>query len=277
MTALWWVALTTPLACLAADKTRVQVNLSIEQPVLRQFAAADRKWLETEGAKVIARKLASKASFLAFDTQPNADYQLVFILDDLDRSHAGISDIVYHASLVGGSPETLAQGQWRFRTSAEYLSKERGTREQFFNELQSTVAQASVAALLAQLLSQIPITRQALTWGQPRGLAISHKTPDLCVGSRSRFRVELQVDDHGVSLPTTFKALPGNFNPSIPAPPALFRGGIFLNPLPPDPHGMDRIRWSSMTTVDAEVFVEEYNQLVAGCRIGPASGEGEGQ
>lgn len=273
LTALLCAALATPLQGQTADKTRVQVTLRIEQPALRTFDDADRQWLEAEGAKLIGRKL-SGIGFLDFTNETGPSHQLVFHLDDLDRSRRGsISDVVYHVQLTGDAKAELSRGQWLFRTADEYM-KQRGSRDQFLQEIRASVERGSLAALQAELLSQIPLARQVLVWDNPRGWAIAHKQGDLCLEKRSRLRIETAVAENGVSKPQTFMASKAaGFTPTR-QPPKDFRGGTFLWPDPPAQEGLERYTWTSSTSVEA-VYVEEYRRLATGCRVAPDNPGGQ--
>lgn len=261
-----------PLPSLAADKAHVQVALLIDQPALRSFSAADLAWLEAEGARLIALKLAGEVSFLDFGTQPaTSAYRLVFHLDDLDPSHRrSVPDVVYHVKLTGEIEATLTRGQWVFRPSDDYLRR-RGDREQFLEELRTSIERASVAALHPELLSKIPVSREALVWNQPRGWAIAHKPADLCFAAKTRLRVETTIDDNGIPVPAEFLTGPTPFTPNRP-PPTAFRGGLFLRPDPSNQDGLDRYAWTQTRAVEAQIYVERYQKVATGCRVAPAAG-----
>ncbi len=180
----------------AAAQERVEVGVTFDVRALHFTSAFDDEGiqaLKVATGAAIAEALGRHVRFLRFSASDTAAHRLEVVLARADGTdQAGVSEFGLHLRLQGGELGGSRQTYLVLRPIDRFFEPV-GSVEGLTREIEQAINGSDHRALVADLLSEIPIADDARFMREEASWVIERDRLALCIGYNSRLRVLSQV------------------------------------------------------------------------------------
>jgi hypothetical protein len=272
-----WLPFTVILAAagsLAAQApTNVGVSVELEASHFRTAFGPRAGVVEAAAADIFAARLTEHIGFVRFRPRDtSAEYRLVFSLDQsVPGSNDEFPEYGFWARLErpGDTPVELYWLMLRPRESADHRV---GSEQDFLGEVAAKLARPDLTAIRQELLSKIPITRQALTSDSPLGWALPLSRNALCLKQRSILLMVGALPAGPMILDREYEAIVArdDFKVTTPLPQhAPFLSKLFSEPRTPESRQDLQSALQAGGLEIKEVYVLDHQHDANACRLRP--------
>jgi hypothetical protein len=186
--------------CFGGNKPVVGVKVNLkERTYTQEFSASQEAAIEASAAVIIARQLSRKTAFLVFSPEISFDWVLTVDINRKDpKAEGDLNEIGFHISLEGPGADSLKEAYWTFHTIDEFNDVP-FIVDAFLADIDKTLNKVDYAAVIREILSQIPIAKAAEMFDDTifMGWKIhDFRHIDLCMNEKSELIVESAVP-HG--------------------------------------------------------------------------------
>jgi hypothetical protein len=253
-------------AAAAQIRPTVAVSFDLAVPRWQAHFGDERAMFEKQAAGRIAKWLGEHFGFLSFAADASSTPALVVHLEVAPgQSVRQNKETQLRLELAGtGAPAPLV---WRFRPEDKF-AEPTGGLPGLLKELELRLEEVNRQALVAQILSQVSIAKEARLWQSPVSWVIPYRKTDLCMDLSSVLRIVSMMPSGAGPQQRIYRArAKGEFRPQGATPPADWIGRVFTVPETSTPPEEAETGLNALGSVNPQqvsiqaIYVLEYQRL----------------
>lgn len=245
----------------AQAKAVVEVSFELAVTRWQGTFGPGRDEVQKKAGEAIATWLGQQVGFVAFESGSLAPYKMLVRLElTPDAGTRQYKETQLRLEL--GGQVSSAPLVWRFRSEERY-GEPTGGVDAFVREIGLRFTDMDKQGLIKQILSRIPITKEAQLWKDPVGWVMPYRKSELCMDFKSMLRIEsMMPSGAGPVLKEFLARASGDFSPRDTAPASLLmRGRLFTEPMPLQEGLLDLGNAKPELVTIRAVYVTDYQPL----------------